>query len=381
MRLPRGYLWVTRKRKDGSVHTFLQARVYKHDGGDKRKRISVYGQTLDKVKEKIRKLESRTIANFDAEKETLGSYLDKWLDVIKSTRARRTHELYAAIVKNHIKPFMGMMRLAQVKSKDIKHLLEHSLPNVGSRTRQLTYRVLHYAFATAIEDKPTAVNPCLKKDKPRHTPAEYKTLSTEEVVRFLEHAKSGDHYVLFFLALETGMRQGEILGLRWDAVDSDSGSLWVRVTLTRDENGNPVLSLPKASRKRRVEVSPILMAMLHEHRRAQYPLGPWVFADKDGQPLRKDDLVRKVYQPLLKAAGIERIRFHDLRHTSATLGLSSGDNVKIISERLGHSSAKMTLDVYAKAIPTLQRESAARMGSMLAGHGPTKRPTEEVGEA
>src|ERR1022692_704355 len=158
MRLPRGYLWVTRKRKDGSDHSFLHARIYKQDGGDKRKRMSVYGESLEEVKDKIRKLESRTIANFDAESETLASYLDKWLDVIKSTRARRTHELYDAIARNHIRPNLGTMRLAQIKSKDIRHLLGHCLPEVGSRTRQLTYRVLHYAFATAIEEELIAVN-------------------------------------------------------------------------------------------------------------------------------------------------------------------------------------------------------------------------------
>lgn len=85
----------------------------------------------------------------------------------------------------------------------------------------------------------------------------------------------------------------------------------------------------------------------------------------------KDEFVRKVFQPLLKEAEIERIRFHDLRHTSATLGLSAGDNVKVVAERLGHSSAKMTLDVCAKAVPTLQRESAKRMGAFLSSEGAT----------
>jgi integrase len=119
---------------------------------------------------------------------------------------------------------------------------------------------------------------------------------------------------------------------------------------------------------------------LGDHKRAQYPPGPWVFADINGEPLRKDYFVRNVFHPLLTKAGIERVRFHDLRHTSATLSLSNGDNVKIIAERLGHSSAKMTLDTYAHAVPTLQRESAERMDTLLNGIWNTRWNTSNRGE-
>jgi integrase len=106
--------------------------------------------------------------------------------------------------------------------------------------------------------------------------------------------------------------------------------------------------------------------MLRELQREQHQQSIWVFTDANGQPLKKDRFVRGVFHPLLRNAGIPRIRFHDLRHTSATLALSSGVNVKVISERLGHSSAKMTLDVYARAMPTLQREAADRLESIIA---------------
>jgi len=118
--------------------------------------------------------------------------------------------------------------------------------------------------------------------------------------------------------------------------------------------------------------------MLRDHQRSQYPLGPWAFADINGEPLRKDNFVRTVFHPLLKKAGIGRIRFHDLRHTSATLSLSNGDNVKIVAERLGHSSPKMTLDVYAHSVPTLQRESAERMETLYNGIWHTSWHTREV---
>jgi integrase len=103
-----------------------------------------------------------------------------------------------------------------------------------------------------------------------------------------------------------------------------------------------------------------------------------VFADINGEPLQKDYFVRNVFHPLLAKAGIERIRFHDLRHTSATLSLSNGDNVKVVAERLGHSSPEMTLDVYAHAVPTLQRESAEKMDTLLNAMVDTSVDTREV---
>ena len=125
-----------------------------------------------------------------------------------------------------------------------------------------------------------------------------------------------------------------------------------------------MLSPPKSSRKRRIDLGVKLQQLLARHKRRVAP-GPWVFSDRNGDPLEKDPFVRGVFHPLLKGAGIDRIRFHDLRHTSATLALASGINVKVVSERLGHASAKMTLDVYTRAMPTLQKEAASRMESMI----------------
>jgi integrase len=176
------------------------------------------------------------------------------------------------------------------------------------------------------------------------------------------------------------MREGEIFGLQWTAIDFESGSLYVRGTLTKGKNNETILGSPKASRRRRIDMGPRLAVLLQEQKRRQYPLGPWVFTDKVGRLLRKDRFVRTVFHPLLDKAGIRRIRFHDLRHTSATLGIAAGENVKVVAERLGHSSAKLTLDVYAKALPTLQRDAAARMDVILANDGGTKGGTPSTKE-
>ena len=297
-------------------------------------------------------------------KLTVDGYLREWLDHIAKTRRYKTYLLYEGLIRNHVIPRIGATRLTSLKRKQVRSLLDDLSGTVGSRSRQLVHRVLRQAFAEAMEDELIDVNPCFRRDKPLHESGDRRALSLEEAQRLLSAAKRGDYYLLFFLALVTGMRQGEIFGLRWDAVDFDTSSLYVRVSLTRDKDHKPVLSAPKSSRKRRIDLGDRLRELFLRHKRRQAP-GPWVFTDRNGEPLEKDRFVRGVFHPLLRDARIDRIRFHDLRHTSATLALASGINVKIVSERLGHSSAKMTLDVYTRALPTLQREAATRMESMI----------------
>lgn len=299
----------------------------------------------------------------------MSSYLDAWLVHIQKSRQPKTYELYEALIRNHIVPYIGDQRVENLARQDIRGLLDFLSDRVGQRTRQLVHRVLRYALGEAVEDGLLLRNPCARRDKPRYDPAPRKALDAREARALLNAANTTDYYVLFFLALVTGMRQGEIFGLRWDSVDFDGAAIYVTGTLTRTRNGEVQLSPPKASRRRRIDLGPRLLALLHRHRKRQSP-GPWVFTDSKSEPLSKDRFVRTVFHPLLKAAGLPRIRFHDLRHTCATLGLSNGVNVKVMSERLGHSSAKMTLDVYTRALPTLQRQAASTIEAIV---GPGKR--------
>lgn len=378
MKLPNGYKWIERHNKDATTRRYIRARVWVEDLDGKHRIASAYGTNVEEVRRKVQELQLNPVASFKSASLTLDSYLQEWLKTIEANFQYKTYELYRGIVNNHIAPHVGALKLSKVRQKDVNRLLEVTLSGIGSRVRQQTYVVLHKALENAIDENRISTNPCRKKHKPKHTIAEHKHLAKEEAQRLLETAKAGEHHLLFYLALATGMRQGEIFGLQWDSVDFNSASIYVRATLTRDKDGNPILSPPKASRKRRIDISQYVVSMMREHKRAQYPLGPWVFADINGEPLRKDYFVRTVFHPLLKKAGIEKIRFHDLRHTSATLSLSNGDNVKVVAERLGHSSPKMTLDVYAHAVPTLQRESAVRMDTLLNSMVDTSVDTREV---
>jgi len=295
---------------------------------------------------------------------TVSHYLKNWLAHVEKARRHTTYALYESLIRNYVINHIGRYRLTQIKRRHIRSLLDSLCERVGSRTRQLVHRVLRQAFAEAIEDELITVNPCFRKDKPRYESADHRPLTLDEARRMLTAARRTDYHVLFFLALVTGMRQGEIFALRWDAVDFDTSSVFVRASLGRDRDGKPVLTPPKASRRRRIDVGSAMRELLIEHRRLK-PDGVWVFTDRHGDPLEKDRFVRGIFHPLLRRAGIRRIRFHDLRHTSATLALANGVNVKVVSERLGHSSAQMTLDVYTRALPTLQRDAAALMERLI----------------
>lgn len=354
-----------RTRKDGSKHTFWEARPYLTDSTGARRRLCVYGSSCTEVQEKLTTLRNRAIQNFDADRETLSDYLNKWLRGVKANRQPRTYELYEAAVRNHIRENIGAVRLGELRRDHIRDLFDRKLSGIGSRMRQIVYRVLSSSLAAAEEDDIILKSPCLKKDKPKHRAAQQKYLTQEESLQLLRAAQDGDYHGLFLLALTTGMRQGEIFGLQWAAVHLDEGYLIVRTQLTRGEDGAFVLSAPKASRERKIDLPAITIRALRLHRQRQQPKGLWVFTDVNGEPLQKDQFVRNQFHPLLKAAGLPRIRFYDLRHTAATLLLAAGENVKVVSERLGHSSAKMTLDVYAHSMPTLQKPAAAKIESIF----------------
>lgn len=370
--MERGYDKFKRRNKDGTTRTCIRARVYKEATDGKRKRLSVYGSSVKAVKAKVEKLERRQITSFVAEKETLTAYLTRWLEKVKETSAPRTHELYDSLFQKHIRSQIGELRIGKIRPTDIGTLLAERLKTAGPRTKQLVYRVLHFAFDAAVLDGTLPSNPCLKQYKPKHRSAEFRSLSRDEARHLLEIAKTGDNYVLFYLALTTGMRQGELLGLQWSEVKLNEGFLSVCWSLTKDAQGDLTRRPPKGNKDRRIDLSPVTVGILREHHRRQGRVTKWVFADSNGNPMRRDNVGHRIFRPLLKTAGLGKLRFHDLRHTAATLMLEGGENVKVVQERLGHASAKMTLDVYAKVVPGLQREAAVRMDSVLSVNGDTR---------
>ena len=213
-----------------------------------------------------------------------------------------------------------------------------------------------------------------------------KTLSTEQARALLVAARGDRLEALYVLALTTGMRQGELLALRWRDVDLERGTLSVTGTLGWSKGAGLTISEPKTARSRRqLQLAAMAVTALRQHRASQaaeiLAAVTWdqaadlVFLNQAGRPMQASNLLRRSFFPLLASAGLPRIRFHDLRHTAATLLLARGVHPKIASEMLGHATVAFTLDVYSHVTETLQREAARTMdsgprrGSVVAGWG------------
>jgi integrase len=203
---------------------------------------------------------------------------------------------------------------------------------------------------------------------PRPVRKEIKPLSREQARALLEAAKGDALHAFYVLAVTTGMRNGELLGLQWRDVDLDASTLQVRRTVF-----NGVVSPPKtAAGNRTIRLTGLAGAALREHRlaRAKERISGWVFPSRAGTPLSVHNVHNRSWKPLLGRAGLPAsTRMHDLRHTCATLLLSRGVPVKVVSEMLGHASVSITLGTYSHVLPDMQESAARAMDEALNGHG------------
>jgi integrase len=233
---------------------------------------------------------------------------------------------------------------------------------------------LHKALKAAVADGLIPRNAAAGLKLPRITREEIDPL-TEESRRLLEAARDYTLEALYVLALSTGMRQGELLALKWEDVDLDGGRVRVRRTLTHVDKAF-VLGEPKTKNSRRsIRLTKGTISALQAHLSRQleeieemgslYQPGGLVFATEAGTVINPSNLRSRSFKPLLKRAGLPPIRFHDLRHTCATLLLSKSVNPKVVSEMLGHASISITLDIYSHLLPDMQEKAVAALENML----------------
>jgi integrase len=361
------------KRKDGRwVGQYL---VYTAAGPKYR---YIYGKTRQAVAEKL----AKTIADrdggliFDAGKMKLGEYLDRWLsDSVKGTVRASTYERHEAIIRLHIKPSLGRVGLKKLTPAHVRGLIGEKLnAGLAPATVRKIHSTLHKALSQAVSDGMVPRNAADVK-APRPTPEEMRPLSKAEARAFLEAAReTGDRFeALYVLAIATGLRRGELLGLRWDDVDLKRGTLRVGRALVR-EGGRHALGETKTRRGRRqINLTPRTVNALKTHRKNQleekirrtglYQDHGLVFASGVGTPLNPENLVKRSFKPLLKKAGLPEIRFHDLRHTCATLLLGRGVHQKFVQELLGHATIAMTLDTYSHYLPSMGGQVVGAMES------------------
>ena len=365
-----------RKNKAGKITSYRGAYV-----GPDGKRRYVSGRTKEEARRALREARANTDQGllFDADNLKVGEYLDRWLaDSVSDTVKATTFERYEQITRLHLKPALGRVKLKALTPAHVRGLYREKL-EAGSSARTVRYihTTLHKALKQAVMDGLIPRNATEAVKPPQPTREEIHPLTPEQAKRLLQVAhESGDRLeALYVLAIHTGLRQGELLGLKWDDVDLDDGSLQVRRTLAITKNGF-VFTSPKTSGSRRsVKLTQRATEALRSHLERQ--LGEidrvgslWsenglIFASETGEPLDRRAVTKLKFKPLLKRAGLPEIRFHDLRHTCATLLLTRNVNPKIVSEMLGHSTIAITLDTYSHVLPNMRDQAAAAMEEAL----------------
>jgi integrase len=299
----------------------------------------------------------------------LSELLDRWLVLAVKPRTREiTWIRYKGQIEMNVIPKLGNIPLKNVRAIDI----QQHLADLSRRLRPATVRLIHTllvnAFKQALRWQLLRQNPMTFVDSPRNEPREMKAMTAAQAKEFLEAAKDDDFKTFFLFALLTGCRPGEIFALKWGDIDFASGIVTIQRNLVRRNNTTWYFSEPKSPRSRRsLKLTPRLVASLQDLRRRQAEVRmrnrkSWedldlVFTDSFGACV-SIDRVRRRFKKLVKAAGLDRrLRLYDLRHSCASILTAQGCNPKIVSERLGHSTVKLTLDLYTHLAPGLQTQA------------------------
>jgi integrase len=314
-------------------------------------------------------------------KTTVGEFLLRWLDYTRPNVSSKTFVRYEEVVKKRLIPDLGSVPLRKLTPSHIlkARALWASLTRYGrplaSQTLLHYHRVLYSALDRALKWQELAVNPCAAVDPPRVVRHAIEPLNVEQSRALLAvTAQDQDFGPVVALALLTGMRIGEVTGLQWQDVDWDRKTLSVRRSVQKLKGYGLLVKEPKTRRSRTVTLSDQAITILKRTRAHQdeqrLKLGPayvfegFVFATPEGTPLDAQ-AVRRHFAHLLGAAGVPRVRFHDLRHTHATLLLAQGVHAKVVSERLGHSNIGITLDTYSHVLQNLQEDAARKLDTLL----------------
>lgn len=348
-------------------------RIYLGRGEDGKRSYlnqTVHGPKKDAQRELTKLLRERDLGTLaQPSRTTLNEYLENWLGSVAKTRVReRTHRDYVWLLKKYIRPTLGERRLDQLKALELQKLYgDLSAQGLSPRTVRYAHTVLRNALEQAVKWGMIARNPADLVQLPRKQQREMSAFSPEEARRFLTSAQEDPWFAVFNLLLDTGLRPGEALALKWSDVNLVEKRLSVRRTLTRNAQGWHFAEPKTAGSRRNVPFTSNLQSVLVTHRET-HDTNPHnlVFVGEGGEPLHANNLGRRNLPRILARAGLaEDFRFYDLRHTCATLMLLAGVHPKVVSERLGHASVKITLDTYSHVLPTMQREATEKLGSLL----------------
>jgi integrase len=316
----------------------------------------------------------------ETEDITLGEYLDHWLEnYAKQSVRTTTYDNYTSLIKKHIKPELEHIRLARLSPLHLQEFYNKKLVSgradgkpggLSAKTVRELHSLLHKALDQAVKWQTVSKNVARAVSPPRKEKKQINYWTKEEVKTFLADIEGERLYALYYLALNTGMRRGELLGLRWSDLRLEDGYVAVRQNLVKTDSGIMIQEPKTANSRRNISISPKTIEVLKRHKDTQdyekekheedYNDHGLVFCRLNGLPLYPDGASDQ-FNRLVKNSKVKRISFHDIRHTHATLLLVAGVHPKVVSERLGHFSVALTLDLYSHVIPGMDQEASIRL--------------------
>ena len=369
-----------RKRKDGR----WEGRYTAGHDSETGKAIykNVLGRSQAEVKEKLKQAigETQALDVTKAGKYTVGEWMEVWFQDYAKIKVRpSSHQTYQGYIHNHIRPNIGDVPLEKLTSLDLQKFYKKLLTQgrvdrveakgqpkgLSAKTVRNIHQILSSALKLAQEQRLILTNPAEGCALPRVEHQEMKTLTTVQLTSFFREARESGVFELYYLELATGLRRGELLGLKWEDVDLERGDLRVRRQVSRINGEVVEAPLKTKNAYRTLPLAEDTVGVLKEQRK-KVGNSPWVFPSPNGGPISPDSVLHMLHR-VLKRAGLPKVRFHDLRHTFATLALQNGVDVKTVSGMLGHFSAGFTLDTYAHITSAAQRQAAKTMGNVLAG--------------
>ena len=344
----------------------------------KRHRKWFYGETRDDVQRQLTAALRNHQLGFNVApgRHTVAQFLERWLtDCVAPSTRPRTLDSYSDSVRLHLRPTIGNIPLANLAPQHVQAMINEKLAaGFSPRSVQYMHSVLSRALNRAVKWDLVPRNVCTLVAPPRVPRHHVEPLSPEDAHRLLDAVKDDQNEALYSVAMALGLRKGEALGLRWLDIDLDAGTVSVRHQL--QTRRGKTLTEPKSERSRRTLPLPqFAVKALRAHRARQLQArllagSRWketghVFTTSIGTPMDASR-VSKLFRKALKKATLPHKRFHDLRHTAASLLLAQGVHPRVVMETLGHSQISVTMNTYSHVMPTLLRDAADKMDALLA---------------
>ena len=322
-------------------------------------------------------------AYIDPTKETIASFLDRWLAHMQGQVSPRSHERYAELCRKNIAPLLGGISLTKLQPAHISAAYSKALTSghrqgrggLSPRTVTHMHRILRQALQQAVEWQMLTRNPADLVKPPKVERKQMSVLDAAGTAELIDAARSYTIFIPIVLGVLCGLRRGEIAALRWRSIDLDAGQLAVVASIEETRAGCREKET-KSGRCRTIALPALVIAELRKHRLDQatalLSIGVRVTPDHhvvmqaDGTPLKPNSLTH-AFTTFVEARGLKRVRLHDLRHSHATHMLAAGVHPKIASERLGHSKVGITLDLYSHVLPGMQAEAAIQVDALISG--------------